>query len=981
MTVRSLRPLHALLPVLAAVTAAGAADAQTTEPETLQQMAQVQRRPGPSQPLPAPPEPPADPTAVTVPPPTAFPGDFIPVPDRWRLMENFGVNENYLDPYNQNTLKGDRPIFGEDWFINLSAISDTVIEPRSTPVPVGIQSAPPGSNDVFGDTEQFFGSQTVITSASLIKGDTAFRPPDIEARLTLAFNYNYAWAQEERFLDANPLDGHTRTDYFLGVQEAFLDYHIRNVSERFDFDSIRVGIQPFSTDFRGFLFQDNQLGVRLFGTRANNLYQYNLAWFRRIEKDTNSGLNDLGEDIRKDDVFIANLYRQDFPVIGMTSQATLIYNRNRDNEITDKNGFPARPEQFGVDELREYDVVYPGLNFDGRLGRINLTASIYGAIGENKNSALSGEDTDVRAFFAAAEPSIDFDWVRLKLSGLYASGDDDPYDGTDEGFDAIFENPQFAGADTSYFIRQAVPLIGGGFVQLSGRNAVLPALRSSKEQGQSNFTNPGLTLLGTGADFDILPELRLSLERQLSAFQRDPGVGGDPPAGRHRQRDRLGPVGGDHLAAVQYPECRFPPIGRHPGRGRGLQAALRHRRRLLLFRPREPRADLLGAAVMFRLSHITVLALLLAFAPAAYAAEGAEKPREITYAVTPPAPRAQAPEEAARKSAGCLTCHTTTDAASMHRNPGVVLGCTDCHGGNAEVKAVGVGHQDPQYLKLTEEAHVLPTMPETWHYPSSANPKQSYTLLNKESPEYIRFVNPSDYRVVRESCGACHQSLIHAAERSLMATGAMLWGGASYNNGILPYKNYLLGEAYTQKGEPAKVESVVKVDQKMKARGVLEALYPLPAWETVPPADPFRIFERGGRNIISQFPEIGLPNAAGQLQRLEEPGRPDIRQSNRGPGTGVRVAIPVLNITKTRLNDPFTWFLGTNDQPGDYRTSGCGSCHVVYANDRDPRHSGPYAAFGHWGTTQTKPTRRSPRTSPATRSSTSSPAPSRPASA
>ena len=91
-------------------------------------------------------------------------------------------------------------------------------------------------------------------------------------------------------------------------------------------------------------------------------------------------------------------------------------------------------------------------------------------------------------------------------------------------------------------------------------------------------------------------------------------------------------------------------------------------------------------------------------------------------------------------------------------------------------------------------------MPETWHYPSSANPKQSYTLLNKESPEFIRFVNPSDLRVAREACGACHLPLIQAAERSLMATGAMLWGGASYNNGILPYKNYLLGEAYTREG-------------------------------------------------------------------------------------------------------------------------------------------------------------------------------------
>ena len=505
------RPIRSLLLALAASATAGSALAEDAASTGEVQVAQVQRRPGPSQPIPPPPEPPTDPTAVTVPPPEAFPNDFIPVPDRWRIMENLGFNERWYDPYNQNTLKGDRPIFGEDWFINLSAISDTVFEPRSTPVPVGIQSASPGSNDVFGDTEQVFASQTAILSASLIKGNTAFKPQDLEFRLTLAYNYNYAWAEEDRFLDANPLDGHTRTDDFLGVQEAIIDYHIRNVTDRYDFDSVRVGIQPFSTDFRGFLFQDNQLGIRFFGNRENNLYQYNLAWFRRIEKDTNSGLNDLGEDLRHDDIFVANLYRQDFPVIGMTSQASLIYNRNRDNEITDKNGFPARPEQFGVEELREYDVVYPGLNFDGRLGRVNLTASLYGALGTNKNSALSGEDTDVRAFFAAAEPSVDFDWVRVKLSALYASGDSDPYDGTDEGFDAIFENPQFAGADTSYFIRQAVPLIGGGFVQLSGRNGVLPNLRSSKEQGQSNFTNPGLTLLGTGADFDILPELRLSL--------------------------------------------------------------------------------------------------------------------------------------------------------------------------------------------------------------------------------------------------------------------------------------------------------------------------------------------------------------------------------------------------------------------------------------------------------------------------------------
>ncbi len=43
------------------------------------------------------------------------------------------------------------------------------------------------------------------------------------------------------------------------------------------------------------------------------------------------------------------------------------------------------------------------------------------------------------------------------------------------------------------------------------------------------------------------------------------------------------------------------------------------------------------------------------------------------------------------------------------------------------------------------------------------------------------------------------------------------------------------------------------------------------------------------------------------------------------------------------------WFMGTDDQPGDYRGSGCSGCHVVYANDRDEKHSGPYAKAGNTG--------------------------------
>lgn len=332
--------------------------------------------------------------------------------------------------------------------------------------------------------------------------------------------------------------------------------------------------------------------------------------------------------------------------------------------------------------------------------------------------------------------------------------------------------------------------------------------------------------------------------------------------------------------------------------------------------------------------------------------------RDYSRVTAAPAPVQQSLEEMMAKSDGCYSCHVQTDAPTMHATPAVRLGCVDCHGGDATVRGdSSLEHDHPLYVAARDRAHVLPKYPDSWHWPSSANPKRTYTLLNKEAPEFVRFVNPSDYRVARESCGACHMPVIEAAERSIMATGAMLWGGAAYNNGIAPFKNYIFGEAYTRDGKPAKIVSPGDppgtLSERQKERGALAELYPLPAWQVIPPGDVFRVFERGGRNIASQFPEIGLPNPTGLIQRLEEPGRPDLKQSNRGMGTGLRVAIPVLNIHKTRLNDPFMWFMGTNDQPGDYRHSGCAACHVVYANDREPRHSLTYARYGRDGQTAT----------------------------
>lgn len=432
--------------------------------------------------------------------------------DRWSVVDVLGYESNPLNPYaGNNVLKGDRPAFGKDWFASLALVSDSTFESREIPTPVAIATAPnPDSLDVLGDPQQSLFTQNLLLETVLYKGDTVFRPPDYELRFTPVFNWTRVSVGEAGVMKVDPTSGTRRNDNFIGIQALFFDKHLRNVSDRYDFDSVRVGVQPITADFRGFLFLDSPVGIRLFGTRDNNLWQYNIGWFRRLEKDTNSGLNDISS-LRDDDVFLFNLYRQDFPRMGFTSQVVVAHNRNREvMAFVDDNGFVVRPAALGIQQNREYEVTYFGLNGDGHFGRWNVTASLYYAIGEETPATFSNLKSDIRAGFAAVEVSRDFDWLRLRGTLIYASGDKDPYDDRSTGYDAIFENPLIAGADSSFWIRQAVPLIGGGRATLSGVNGLLNSLRFNKGQSQSNFSNPGILLAGVGADLELTPKLRLA---------------------------------------------------------------------------------------------------------------------------------------------------------------------------------------------------------------------------------------------------------------------------------------------------------------------------------------------------------------------------------------------------------------------------------------------------------------------------------------
>ncbi|MFN2596310.1 MAG: hypothetical protein ABR563_03890, partial [Pyrinomonadaceae bacterium] len=156
---------------------------------------------------------------------------------------------------------------------------------------------------------------------------------------------------------------------------------------------------------------------------------------------------------------------------------------------------------------------------------------------------------------------------------------------------------------------------------------------------------------------------------------------------------------------------------------------------------------------------------------------------------------------------GCVSCHaniepmhdTGTGRLDKGDRDGQNLSCTYCHGGNPAAKT-------------KEEAHVRPRFPDEWKRggkPTSANPERTLTLLNRESWEYVRFINPADLRVTRKTCAACHDVEVAANETSMMRHGAMLWGAGLYNNGGFPIKDARFGEAYTaDTGAPARLLTV-----------------------------------------------------------------------------------------------------------------------------------------------------------------------------
>ena len=446
---------------------------------------------------------------------------FVPVEDRWRLgmpaWDRYGsghpsgddypgVEGHWWDPYNQNVLKGDYPLIGQDTFLQLTGIAQLIHELRE--VPTGTtpfeSTASPFSEEFFGDPRQYFTTNSFRLSVDLFNGSAGYKQPVWRLRATPVFNFNHLDVNELAVVSPDVRDGTTRSRTDWALDEWFVEAKLADLGPDYDFFSVRGGSQFFVSDFRGFIFNDINRAVRLFGSRFSNRDQFNLLWFDQTEKETNSELN-LFED-RHQNTVIANYYRQDFLVPGYTGLVSFHYNNDKSSFKFDANRFLVRPDPAGVYRRHRVESYYLGLAGQGHFGRLNVSNAFYFVWGRDGLNPIAGSEQDIRGRMAAIELSYDRDWARFRVSWFWASGDPDPDDGKAEGFDAIFDNPNFAGGEFSYWQRQAIRLFG---VNLTQRQSLVANLRSSKTQGQTNFVNPGLSLVNAGIDMDLTPKLKL----------------------------------------------------------------------------------------------------------------------------------------------------------------------------------------------------------------------------------------------------------------------------------------------------------------------------------------------------------------------------------------------------------------------------------------------------------------------------------------
>ena len=206
----------------------------------------------------------------------------------------------------------------------------------------------------------------------------------------------------------------------------------------------------------------------------------------------------------------------------------------------------------------------------------------------------------------------------------------------------------------------------------------------------------------------------------------------------------------------------------------------------------------------------------------------------------------------------CIDCHQGIETAHERFE----LGCATCHGG------------DPT-ATTKEEAHVQPKHP--------LPPQPTILPADYDDLEYLRFLNPTNLRVVMTTCGqsgaglgaSCHAQYAKDLFKSMMATTTGHLAGGAYENGLLPDRTAIWGNM-----------PVEDLDGDIP-----EELGALPRLDTVP-------------GEITSFPFDSF-----QRHYSDAPRKICVRCHLWSRGNAVR---------------------GVPGKEGGYRSEGCAACHVEY---------------------------------------------------
>lgn len=421
------------------------------------------------------------------------------VPSRWRTFDLQGHPEytfKIYDPYHQNVLKADFPITRDgDWFLEVSAFNNVVFKSRRNLdfSPVFADQITAGSL-TFVRHNNFF-NENLIYGFEIRRFDDTFMPSDFRFRINGVADYRR---------DLNAFNSGSRGEGHLF--DAFVDVKLYDFGgdhdgrSNFDLLFLRGGIQGFKSDFHGLVFNDVGLGGRLFGELKKNRLRYDFTWLKLFAKDPATGFIVFSVP-SSHNVAIARVTWEDFLAPGWNSEWTWHYNRER--------------RKIPGSSLRaDHDTFYFGAAFNGHLGRFTFNPAVY-FVGGNADQVVAGAPVEhsVRAWMGLLDWQYKLDYWNFRAGYLYASGDSDPTDTRDTGWDSISDGTALFGGPLSYWVGENIRFGRGDFVR---GNSLFPSLRGAN--APANHINPGIHAFNGGVDVVLSPRFDFSANLNYLLF-------------------------------------------------------------------------------------------------------------------------------------------------------------------------------------------------------------------------------------------------------------------------------------------------------------------------------------------------------------------------------------------------------------------------------------------------------------------------------